>query len=39
MTDSVIETRHLNRYFGEGETLVKALDDVSLTIRKVNLQL
>lgn len=30
----VVETKHLCRYFGEGETLVKALDDVSLTIEK-----
>jgi len=34
MKETVIETRHLNRFFGEGETLVKALNDVSLTIQK-----
>jgi len=34
MKETVIETRHLNRFFGEGETLVKALNHVSLTIQK-----
>jgi len=30
--NKVIQTQNLSRYFGEGETLVKALDDVSVTI-------
>lgn len=30
----VIETKNLCRYFGEGETLVKALDSVDLSIEK-----
>lgn len=32
MSEPVIRTSHLSRHFGEGDTLVKALDDVSLTI-------
>ncbi|WP_250655116.1 ABC transporter ATP-binding protein [Alkalimarinus coralli] len=31
-TQTVIETRNLCRHFGKGETLVKALDDVNITI-------
>lgn len=31
---TVIETQHLSRHFGEGATLVKALNDVSITIEK-----
>lgn len=31
---TVIETQNLSRHFGEGETLVKALDAVSITIQK-----
>ena len=30
--NKVIQTQNLSRYFGEGETLIKALDDVSVTI-------
>ena len=30
----VIETSHLCRYFGEGELLVKALDDVSIDVEE-----
>ncbi|MGB8815530.1 MAG: ABC transporter ATP-binding protein [Paracoccaceae bacterium] len=29
----LIQLRSINRYYGEGETLVRALDDVNLTIR------
>ena len=29
---TVFETRHLSRHYGRGDTLVRALDDVSLTI-------
>jgi len=31
---TVIETQHLSRHFGEGATLVKALNDVSIIIEK-----
>ena len=30
----IIETKHLCRYFGKGDTLVKALDDANLTIEE-----
>ena len=31
--NNVIETKHLSRYFGEGEILVKALNDATITIK------
>ena len=34
MSSAVIETKKLCRHFGEGETLVKALNDASITIQK-----
>ena len=34
MSSVVIETNKLCRHFGEGETLVKALNDASITIKK-----
>ena len=34
MSSAVIETKKLCRHFGEGETLVKALEDASITIEK-----
>ena len=34
MNSAVIETKKLCRHFGEGETLVKALEDASITIEK-----
>ena len=31
---SILVAEHLKKYYGEGETLVKALDDVSLSVEK-----
>ena len=31
---SILIAEHLKKYYGEGETLVKALDDVSLNVEK-----
>lgn len=31
---AILETKNLKKYYGEGETLVKALDDVSISINK-----
>ena len=34
MSDIVLELQNVSRIFGEGEAQVKALDDVSLSIRR-----
>ena len=31
---SILVADHLKKYYGEGETLVKALDDVSLSVER-----
>ena len=33
-TDSMIEARNTVKAFGQGDHIVRALDDVSITIRK-----
>ena len=30
----ILKTEHLKKYYGKGETCVKALDDVNLTVEK-----
>ncbi|OUC06334.1 hypothetical protein RY27_21705, partial [Litorilinea aerophila] len=34
MTERLIETRHLSKVYGSGETAVRALDDVNLTVER-----
>ncbi len=34
MTERLIETRHLSKIYGSGETAVRALDDVNLTVER-----
>ena len=34
MSDIVLELQNVSRIFGEGDAQVKALDDVSLSIRR-----
>ena len=31
---SILVAEHIKKYYGEGETLVKALDDVSLSVER-----
>ena len=31
---SIMVAEHIKKYYGEGETLVKALDDVSLSVER-----
>lgn len=33
----ILKIEHLSKTYGKGETAVKALDDVSFSIKKVNL--
>ena len=32
--DTILETKHLSKYYGSGENLVKAIDDVSISITR-----
>ena len=30
----ILETKHLKKYYGQGDSLVKAVDDVSISVEK-----
>lgn len=30
----ILETKHLKKYYGQGDSLVKAVDDISISVEK-----
>ena len=30
----ILETKHLKKYYGEGDSLVKAVDDINISVEK-----
>lgn len=33
----ILETKHLKKYYGQGSSLVKAVDDISISVEKESL--